>query len=145
MRVRLSGRKCFDRWAQTALASSRPVGTLPSAGVRSEGVEKDTNIEMLGIKQDQLQLNTPYKNFPRRGGLAVPHSGATPDSTTKDYTNDKYCWKVWIHRNRYSRLAQEPWIESPCNGRRSLPEISTDGCQNRNPMPLDLDGGSHVS
>ncbi|GBN30185.1 hypothetical protein AVEN_104452-1 [Araneus ventricosus] len=49
-----------------------------------------------------LQLNTPYKNFPRRGSQPpVPHSGATPDSTTKDYTNGKYCWKVWIHPNRY--------------------------------------------
>ncbi|GBN39544.1 hypothetical protein AVEN_257893-1 [Araneus ventricosus] len=95
----------------------------------------------------QLQLNTPYKNFPRCGDLAPPGppSGATPDSRTKDYTNGKYCWKVWIHPNRYSRLAQEPWIESPCNGRRHLPEISTDGCQNRNHIPLDLDGGSQVS
>ncbi|GBM91320.1 hypothetical protein AVEN_188611-1 [Araneus ventricosus] len=38
MRVRLSGRRCFGRWAQTALASSRPVVTLPSAVVCPEGV-----------------------------------------------------------------------------------------------------------
>ncbi|GBO11648.1 hypothetical protein AVEN_164818-1 [Araneus ventricosus] len=37
MRDRLSGRKCFGRW--TALASSRPVGTLLSAGVRTAGVK----------------------------------------------------------------------------------------------------------
>ncbi|GBM00123.1 hypothetical protein AVEN_176371-1 [Araneus ventricosus] len=88
-----------------------------------------------------ISLNTPYKNFPRRGAWPpVAHSGATPDSTTKDYTNGKYCWKVWIHPNPYSRLVQEPWIELPCNGRRPLPEISTDGCQNWNHRPLDLDG-----
>ncbi|GBL74604.1 hypothetical protein AVEN_235511-1 [Araneus ventricosus] len=76
---------------------------------------------------------------------AWPPSGATPDSTTKDYTNGKYCWKVWIHPNHYSRLAQEPWIESPGNGRRPLSEILTDGCRNRNHIPLDLDGGFQVS
>ncbi|GBL81461.1 Retrovirus-related Pol polyprotein from transposon 297 [Araneus ventricosus] len=41
MRVRLGREKCFGRWAQTALASSQPVGTFPSASSRPEEVKRE--------------------------------------------------------------------------------------------------------
>ncbi|GBO22326.1 hypothetical protein AVEN_245085-1 [Araneus ventricosus] len=47
MRVRLSGRKCYGRWAQNALASSRPMGTFPSASGRHEGVNDCVDKEIL--------------------------------------------------------------------------------------------------
>ncbi|GBN59426.1 hypothetical protein AVEN_59128-1, partial [Araneus ventricosus] len=56
MRVRLSGRKCIGRWAQTALAISCPVGTLPSAGVHPEVVTTQY------MKQDE-KMDSPDKVY----------------------------------------------------------------------------------
>ncbi|GBN59204.1 hypothetical protein AVEN_215057-1 [Araneus ventricosus] len=89
-------------------------------------------------------------NFPCDGRSAVCDvffscSDQLLYSTIEDSTNDKCCWKVWIHSNLYSRLAQEPWIESPRILRRSLPEIVSDGCRNQNYISQDLDGRSQVS
>ncbi|GBL66995.1 hypothetical protein AVEN_73202-1 [Araneus ventricosus] len=50
-----------------------------------------------------------------------------------------------LRRNIERRRNSEPWIASPGNGRRPIPEIAADGCRNQSHIPLDLDGGSHVS
>ncbi|GBM24888.1 hypothetical protein AVEN_23427-1 [Araneus ventricosus] len=83
-------------------------GDLPYKGTQSaRPAIRGTSVMKLvsNFRQNiiyQLKLNTSYKNLQRREAWPPRSpSGAIPDSTTKDYTNGKYCWKVWIHPNRF--------------------------------------------
>ncbi|GBM21966.1 hypothetical protein AVEN_187962-1 [Araneus ventricosus] len=94
-----------------------------------------------------LQANRRRSEL-RRGAVCEAFFSCSDEffySMTENYNSVNVCWKVWIHLNLYSRLAQEPWNKSPDNGRPTLPEIAADECRNWNNKPPDLDGWSQVS
>ncbi|GBN82359.1 hypothetical protein AVEN_248716-1 [Araneus ventricosus] len=72
MLVRLSGRKCFGRWAQTALASSQPVGMFPSASGRPEGV-----------KAADSETTTFERFYTGKGCRAMSRMSAFPEFSVK--------------------------------------------------------------
>ncbi|GBM44412.1 hypothetical protein AVEN_128273-1 [Araneus ventricosus] len=107
--------------------------------------------EFVQFVSDNSDHNTPTVDglgtFQVMGGVqcATPFSADQTSSCIPQSeiipTNDKCCREVRIHPNCYSRLIQEPCIESPGNGSRPLTDIVAVACRNRNYIPLDWMAG----